>query len=1142
MFRIFDNFKAFDKNKQPYTFSVEKHTETANLRAGVTERGFALKAVGNRFILNSPCFKTGVFKTSFTISYPYEKNPSFQILFAYDKVHRTGKALQITYALGEKICVALAELESGVFTPISEEKSEKWVLPENGYENLTLEIKENSVSLEIGNAKFDFACDAKSGRLALDRQNFVGELILSEFSFVSNEEFQSKTVLETPKISVPLVNGGDIPYTVSYKIDEVEGEYYMTASLDGGTKSRPLNKNDRRGQYVTEIDWMTSPYFGIAFKNRDLIFNISDKENCFVDPNICWDCQKIFFGDTALPITNCYKLSIFSPNEIEGFIFGYENLRCKGYYPQSGGNEFRFSEKGELLYSGGALNGEDTFEIFSPFDKKAVSLIEKDIPDYENVINHLKLNHYFSFDENISLKLVLRTKINPDFLTVKAEIKNVFETEVISEPDLKIEIGSFARGYNEISAEAVSAPLKVGVYKIVFTVLYGESEHRTISRAFEVYDETRDVCPPLESGLPFMFTMNNEHKNLARNGFDLSVTKPSCDFGHYIACASNTPVEAERLEIWRNIKKFGRKWFAWLAIRTCDDYLSPKHDLTIKNADYLFHTGYDTDCDPMGPYSLFPNRIDYIIPYTFHRPGVKPLLIEFFKEHPHYAKEVGFDPTADLSLECYDKILSVCISEIIDYINKWKNEYIKNHNKELKKMNPNVKRAIYGPIAPYYAPTMTSHSLRDIGMPVNEELTKEYYSGFAIFEDYPFSCGYQTYRGPFAAMTLLLNHNDLAIYPELYSGSRGGCIDGAVKNAHAPMGEYTCSPHQNSTLALEYVFNTAYKTENGFAYWNKYGFHRGVETSEYMNDFVRNWHYVAEHKPKKPLRSIAYIVDYSGDENIYTSEFFSFNQSESAQTILHECARESGIPNGFGIKPEALLSLTEKDCDLLVIPSLKNADDSTISAIRRLYNAGVNLIALSDVSTLCDIFGVEKAPVEETVVSVEYGEMQENVVSTTATFKYRPTTASVCVTANESLPVIIKTKRTALINTTMFSLGCGEKSKTTCYATGVFVVGEVIRKALSDTVTKLSNPLVFGENVGTTLFEDESGSLMLFAVNYTPFDNQEEKPIEAVVKINLPDITEVSSDILVKAAKIDGKIKELRFDILPHGFAFIKLK
>lgn len=85
MFEIYDNFTAFDDNKIPYTVSCERHTETANLHAGVTDAGFALKSVGNRFILHTPAFQTGVFSADLTFSYPQEIDPCIQLIFGYCK-------------------------------------------------------------------------------------------------------------------------------------------------------------------------------------------------------------------------------------------------------------------------------------------------------------------------------------------------------------------------------------------------------------------------------------------------------------------------------------------------------------------------------------------------------------------------------------------------------------------------------------------------------------------------------------------------------------------------------------------------------------------------------------------------------------------------------------------------------------------------------------------------------------------------------------------------------------------------------------------------------------------------------------------------------------------------------------------------
>lgn len=1116
MFEIFDNFKAYDENHQPYTFSVERHTETANLHAGVTEEGFSLKSIGNRHILNSPVFLKCEFKMNFKITYPFEIDPEFIIAFGYDEKTRTGMAFRIKYDTSGKLCVDLIKVKNSLYERISDTKSVSWHMPENDFLRLNLKIDPDSVSCEIDGMNFSFACRNKPGKIAIERKNFIGELIIKNFRFCTDDEFEKNTVISTAKINVPMTNGGDVPYTVQYRVDKVQNEYYMTAVLDGGARSKPVNREERVGQYVAGRDYMTSPYAGLTNGEGDVIFNMANGVSCFVDPNIYWDCQKLFFGDTPLPIANCYKITGFVPDENTSLIFGYENLSCKGYEPQEGAREFVFSKSGQLLYNGASRNS-DSAEVFSPFDKKAISLIPEDCKDKEQVINHLKYNHYFTDSEDISFTFKYRTDISPEYLSVKAEIENVFETETLCKKRPEITTCSFYKSRREISAHVSFPPMDAGVYKIVFTVFYGENEYKRLSYAFEVFKPYSGICPPLESGLPFMFTMNNELKKIKRNGFDLWNPYPSDNVGHYIACATNTPVEAEEVEVWKYLKIFGRTWFAWLAIRTCNDYLSPVHDITIKNADYLFHTGKNTDCDPLGAYSIFPNRIDHWCKQFYRYDEVKQWVSEFEAENP-----IG------------DRMA------LIDYINDKGQAYTKNHNIELKKLNPKVKRAIYGPLPAYFSPTLTHHSLKYFGIPENDDLADEYFSGFAVYEDYPFSCSYQTYRGPFAIMTILLNVPRFTVYPELYSGSNGGCIDGAVKFAHAPMGAYECSADQNSTVAFEYVFNTAHKTAEGFKYWSTYGFHRGSDTNEYIDKFVKNWHYVQEHKPVRPLRSIAYIVDYSGDADVLRPECSFYNQSESGQTIVYECARESGVPGGFGIKPENLNTLTENDCDVLVIPSLYGAEREYAENIRRLYNAGVNLIALSDVTGLEDIFGVEKRKASETVKSVEYGGKTEYVYNSEADFEYKPKKANVSVTANGKIPAVITTERTALINTALISLGCADKEKMTESKAG-FITGTLIREALTDEVKRLSKPLVYGENIGVTLFEDKNGSTMLLAIDYSPFDNVERGEKEAAVKINLPGITGVLSDIPVKTAKKDGAVREIRFNIKPHGFSFIKL-
>lgn len=156
MFKIFDNFVAYDKNKQPYTFSLEKHTETANLHAGVTEAGFALKSIGNRFILNSPGFTTGKLDANFAISYPYESTLRFQIIFGYDKKSRTGSAVQFTYDMGDCLTAELVSVKNGEYTPVSGSIDRRWRLPKSGYPHLSVDIKQNETVASIDDVVFRF--------------------------------------------------------------------------------------------------------------------------------------------------------------------------------------------------------------------------------------------------------------------------------------------------------------------------------------------------------------------------------------------------------------------------------------------------------------------------------------------------------------------------------------------------------------------------------------------------------------------------------------------------------------------------------------------------------------------------------------------------------------------------------------------------------------------------------------------------------------------------------------------------------------------------------------------------------------------------------------------------------------------------
>lgn len=1159
MFNLKDEFKAYDDNKQPYCFEVERHTDTENLHAGVTDEGFSFKSIGNRFVLNTPPFKTGKFKTEFKITYLAEYNPVFAVIFQYDEKLRKGRGIRFEYDLNGFVNISLADIDKINTDIVETKKIDGLQINEESFFECEITVEEKRIVCRIDSHEVAFECACKEGRLAIERKNFIGELILKKIEFQSEDEFEIKNILPKRTVEIPLRNGGDIPYKFTWEVNRIKNDYYLMCSLDGGTRTRRVDREDRPGQYVAEKDFMDSPYVGLRNNETENRYFMCSGTVAFIDPNIFWDCQKRFFGDTELPLMRCYKLKNFISDRDTEIFFGYKNLKCSNYFTQCGAGEFRYDADGKALYGGEPLDGRDVFDIYSPFDKKVMSYIPDKCYKRDAVEEHLKYNHYFDVSENISFRMEFKTKSSAEYMTAKAKILNVYETEVISESDAELIREDWKYGYNKVACRADFAPLDVGVYKIEFSVYFGGELYHRETKAFEVFDENSDVIPALKSGLPFVFSMPNEHKWLERNSFDLWNPAHSCDVEHYISCVTDTPIEAERRRIWEIIKPFKREWFAWLGSRTCRDWEVEKHPDVAENADYLYYP-LDT------PYPL---RYDLWKIKCYKRRGFMEMFHSFLRDNPDLAEKLDYKEGMEnfafadqveynlvnsrenkgaegFTYEHLKNLMQTCHKEWFDYAVEKHLETIKKQNEELKKYNPGFKRSSYGPFSAYVHAANSYHCIKAACMPYDNRLADDIYTGFIIFEDYPFSCSYQTYRNTFAVMTMLLHAPHLRIYPEQYKSAVGGCIDGAVKFANPPMGKYDMAPYMNSTHSFEYVFNTPYRLSDGYHYWNTYGFHRADFEPERMNEIVRDWKYVIENKPKKPVRSLAFIAEYSDDEDIYDDSIIDAdgftklnNTSDNSHGFVHECSREAGVPNGFAVKFDVLKDLSADECDLLVLPTLKGVKEEYISEIRRLYNEGTNLLAVSDVGSLEDIFMVERSENTSVINSVEYNGVTEYVYERTAEFKYKSVGAETVLKAGGDIPAVLRTERTALINTAVTDLGAEGFEESP--GKTKHIVGKLIKECLADIIKSLSNPLVYSENTGISLFETESGKTTVLAIDYTPFDNTDKHEKQAVIKINADGFIDAKSDEKLFVGKKDGCVKEILFNIKPHGFVFVDL-
>ena len=71
------------------------------------------------------------------------------------------------------------------------------------------------------------------------------------------------------------------------------------------------------------------------------------------------------------------------------------------------------------------------------------------------------------------------------------------------------------------------------------------------------------------------------------------------------------------------------------------------------------------------------------------------------------------------------------------------------------------------------------------------------------------------------------------------------------------------------------------------------------------------------HKPKKPMRTLAFVTDYIVADDRYEPELTDdynwsniHNIAEEGQAFLYGCARECGLPAGFVLKRETVKELS----------------------------------------------------------------------------------------------------------------------------------------------------------------------------------------------------------------------------------------
>ena len=285
MFRLYEDFKVYDDNKQSYSLETEKHTDIDHLHTAVEDGEFVLKSVGNRAIFKTPTLSDFSVTTHFGFTTIEVFKTVLNVMYGYDKRTRCGYGISASYNLDNTISVAHIEI-SRAKTIVLEEVVFDGVMVEGERYELSFAKKGDSITGELMGNQFSFKTEAEKGYLGIFRPNYIGMCLISDVLIESDEEIKSETVMDSLTLTIPVLNGGDIPYEVTVSVAEENECCYLYAELGGGTPTRKLNREDRPGQYVAETDQIYSPYLKFVNGEKEEKVYLFRDRLVLSDPNV----------------------------------------------------------------------------------------------------------------------------------------------------------------------------------------------------------------------------------------------------------------------------------------------------------------------------------------------------------------------------------------------------------------------------------------------------------------------------------------------------------------------------------------------------------------------------------------------------------------------------------------------------------------------------------------------------------------------------------------------------------------------------------------------------------------------------------------------------------------------------------------
>ncbi|MCQ2351905.1 MAG: hypothetical protein MJ033_00305 [Victivallaceae bacterium] len=900
-------------------------------------------------------------------------NYGFNVNFRQDVVRRTAQSIRF-FVRGKsgKMIVSYGTYADNFFKTI---KSESFDVPADVMKNdctVSVEFKGDKAIATFNGKSVSFdGVGGTDGQLSINRMNFFDSLVLSKFE-VSGKKTEAAKNARKFRVTLPEAPMG-LPIYCDVEFSEHGLFYEAVLTLSGGEFLTPPGQGNYHGMRTNRID---HPYFKVITKDKTIEYNLLDGFLHLANKEIApihvytviydkpeWPFKRtirFFKPQGAFDMAVGAKLAAFRP---------HIDLTMKDW-------ETIFTPEGKTLFAGTSPESNVSVILTSSPDKKIVAKLPRTSTRVEDAINFAKVNHFFYPGEALDFTLTLKGATLPaksEIALADAFLKPVKKLEL--SPEKSVE----KLGQRDLAVETYRIKLDelpVGVYHITV-----KSQDATIPfdrfMAFEVMPlDPSQPTAAQASGLPYIYSALTETRGLRTDAFD--PFKP-CErnFGHYVSGTVFLPWYARETNLYDTVHFYGRKYFAWLGSRCLDKWhLSETEDIW-KNAD-VAHFGVELETG--GLIALYRSqRLKEFV--EFAKQTKDP-----FYDIPRLEKLALVDggnmeafsgmENRSLDAETYRYTVVNHFPEWLEFANKSTAKRIHDKLVELRKVNPKLMFACYGP-APIYTGTYMGP---EFALYLGLAKTSPDDVAYLQYEDYPELCDYPESRGSFFLGTLSMSVPQIRIAPELYGDGFGsGCPDGAAFFAHPPYGiggnNYF---YRTRNRVYEYIYGTAFMGDEKFQYWNRFGIQLGAARYERLENFLKAWGNAMRNLPVKPMRSAAYVfsmdswnANQGGDAHFavkgvegtdvaFVLEAAQVRKTASAMMpFIYENVSNNGLCAGYQLMAKNLKNLKAENCDILVLPPLKGVPADQQNEIRRLYNEGVTIICSEEPGDLADLFKVK---------------------------------------------------------------------------------------------------------------------------------------------------------------------------------------